>query len=72
MTISDALLVEDLHPVKPDKTLVEKIAMDERKKDTIRILTESHREYTGSYDDLIAGKGEHFARVSLKCQSLML
>ena len=50
--------VHSLTPVEGDKSVFEKVVLDETKKDIVKTLVEGHMELTTQYDDLISGKGE--------------
>ncbi|KAK0641739.1 P-loop containing nucleoside triphosphate hydrolase protein [Cercophora newfieldiana] len=53
-----AFQVDDLITVQADKSVFEKVVLDEKKKDILKTLVESHRESPHRYDDLIPGKGQ--------------
>ncbi|KAK3989084.1 P-loop containing nucleoside triphosphate hydrolase protein [Cladorrhinum sp. PSN332] len=56
----DSFDVDALHPVEKDERILDKVVMDEQRKDVIKTLVESHIEDTGRtpYYDLIDGKGQ--------------
>ncbi|KAK5657169.1 hypothetical protein OQA88_3226 [Cercophora sp. LCS_1] len=50
--------IHTLTPVEADKSVFEKVVLDEQKKDVLKTLVEGHMELTARYDDLITGKGQ--------------
>jgi len=50
--------IEDLEPFQGDRTVFDKVVLEEAKKDILMTLIEGHKELTAKYDDLIAGKGQ--------------
>ncbi|KAK1757003.1 P-loop containing nucleoside triphosphate hydrolase protein [Echria macrotheca] len=50
--------IDRLTPVESDKSIFQKVVLDEQKKDVLKTLVESHMESTARYDDLIVGKGQ--------------
>ncbi|KAK0725863.1 P-loop containing nucleoside triphosphate hydrolase protein [Lasiosphaeris hirsuta] len=55
----EMLYVENLHPFQGDRTVFDKVVLEEAKKDILMTLIEGHKELTAKYDDLIAGKGQY-------------
>ncbi|KAK3322969.1 hypothetical protein B0H66DRAFT_473807 [Apodospora peruviana] len=52
--------IESLTPVEADRSVFDKVVLDEQKKDVLKTLVEGHMELTTRYDDLISGKvAEH-------------
>jgi len=56
-TTTENFKIDDLYPVKADKTIFDNVVWDEKKKDIIKTLVESHQELAAYHDDLMSGKG---------------
>lgn len=57
LTRPEMFFIENLHPFQGDRTVFDKVVLDQAKKDIVMTLIEGHKELTARYDDLIEGKG---------------